>query len=316
MAVTSTTITANGVTYNVYRFSGVVTDADLINSPPTGTAFTGAWANTVDSETGTMSIDRAIYIDDTADLRGIRGNYNIYTHNLATLGGVNNQVLGFILHSGRNRANTALRNFNIIQPGGNVVNARGWYVAGWNGQATSALTELGQGIATDGLDLNGSSYLFSTPKGGTGGSDRILCEIGLGNLTNAVIGAQRYTVANVQPCIGSSSIIRGVTFNKCAGFPQSQPATATVNQVIYRSTLDNNGTQTALRPYNRTNQCFVDSTFTYNGGSTGNIPIIDGYPSNPGYSRNIVVMNAWQDQNWFGTTLTAIKASAWTTTNQ
>lgn len=99
MPVTSSTI--GGV--NTWTFSGAVTDAELKT----------AWAGLVVN--GVYVLNRAIYLDNTADLTGVTGGF------LVDLGTQVNP--GFILHTGRDKTKSTFKNFTFLQRTGLALDA-------------------------------------------------------------------------------------------------------------------------------------------------------------------------------------------------
>lgn len=133
MAVTSSTLAA----VPVWQFSGAVTDAEIKT----------AWSALIVN--GVYVINRAIYLDATADLTNVQGGF------LVDFG---TQVLpAFILHNSRDKTKSTFNNFTFLQRTGLIVNQRSGFIQITNG---TTLANAGSGLSIDGLSLKGGGFVY------------------------------------------------------------------------------------------------------------------------------------------------------------
>jgi hypothetical protein len=293
MAVTSTTL--SGV--NVFQFSGVVTDAE-INT---------AWAALIVN--GVYVINRAIYLDNTADLTGVTGGF------LVDLGTQVNP--GFILHTGRDKTKSTFRNFTFLQRTGLSVVNRSNFVRTWNG------TTLASPAGSDGLSQNGGGMVYGVPGNPGGGDPRYLNEMSFAGLEGVTIYSQEFTEQELQIIIAQTTQLKGITFEKAYGFPQIGTTVTPVNVTVYRST-QNTQSLTAgglipirLFPFGGryASVCYVDSYVTRNNADI-NTRLIDTFGANASNIATIVVLNNFTRESWFGASKTNIPVTAsWVATN-
>jgi hypothetical protein len=175
MAVTSTTVA--GV--NVFQFSGAVTDAEV------KAAFAGTIVN------GVYVLNRAIYLDSTADLTGMTGGL------LVDFG---TQVLpGFILHTGRDKSKSTFKNFTFLIRTGLSVGNRSSFVRTFNGTALgSTLTD------GDGLSQDGGGFVYGVPGNPGGGDPRYLLELPFLDIANVTSYSQEFTEQELQILVNQS----------------------------------------------------------------------------------------------------------------
>lgn len=295
MAVTSATL----ATVPVWQFSGVVTDAQ-INT---------AWASLVVN--GVYVINRAIYLDNTADLSGVTGGF------LVDFG---TQVSpAIILHNSRDKTKSTFNNFMFLQRTGLIVSARTSFVATTNG---TTISNAGASLSVDGLALKGGGMVYGVP-GNPGGADpRYLNEMAFASFEGATIMSQEFTEQELQPCVGTSTTLKGVTFEKAYGFPQIGTPSASVNVVVYRSTQNTqstaNGGLIPVRLFPSAGRyaavCYVDSYLTRNNADIST-RLIDTFGSNASNVANIMILNNYTRESWFGAARTNIAVTTWAATN-
>ncbi|KAI9549894.1 hypothetical protein GHT06_005782 [Daphnia sinensis] len=301
MAVTSTTLA--GV--NVFRFSGAVTDAEI----------KAAWANNVSE--GRYVLNRAIYLDNTADLTGVQGGFAV---------DFGTQVLpAIILHTSRDRSKSTFKNFIFTQRVGLIVNQRSGFVNTTNG---TSLSNAGSGLSVDGLSLNGGGFVYGVAGNAGGpGDTRFLNEMAFAGTEGATIMSQEFTEEELQICVGASTVIRGLNVEKGYGFPQIGTPTGSVSVPVYRSNLNTqstvNGGLIPIRLFpsggNSSNiryasVCYVDSYVTRNGADI-TTRLIDTFGSNAFNIATIMILNNYTRGSWFGTTKTNMAITTWSPTN-
>ena len=292
MPVASSTI--GGV--NTWTFSGVVTDAQIQT----------AWSALVTN--GVYVINRAIYLDNTADLTGVTGGF------LVDFGTQVNPAV--ILHTGRDKTKTIFNNFTFLQRTGLSVGDRTKFVQSWNG---TALVALGGG-SNDGLQQKGGGLVYGVVGNPGGGDPRYLNEIGLSSLENTTYFSQEYTEQELQPCVGVSTILKNLTFEKCFGFPQIQTLFGNSNVVVYRSTQNTqHPTQLPIRVYPSSlrwaSVCYVDSYVTRNNADV-TTRLIDMFGSNANQPADVMILNNYTRESWFGASKTTLPVSNWAGGNQ
>ena len=295
MAVTSSTL----ATVPVWQFSGAVTDAQIQT----------AWSALVVN--GVYVINRAIYLDNTADLTGVTGGF------LVDFG---TQVSpAFILHNSRDKTKSTFNNFTFLQRTGLIVNQRSSFVATTNG---TTISNAGSSISTDGLSLNGGGFVYGVV-GNPGGADpRYLNEMAYASLEGVTIYSQEFTEQELQPCVGATTQMKGLTFEKAYGFPQIGTPTASVNVVVYRSKQNTqstaNGGLIPVRLFPAGNRyaavCYVDSYITRNNADIST-RLIDTFGSNASNVANIMILNNYTRGSWFGTAKTNMAITTWAATN-
>lgn len=287
MPVTSSTL--GGV--NVWQFSGAVTDAQIQT----------AWSALVTN--GVYIINRAIYLDNTADLTGCTGGF------LVDFGTQVNPAI--ILHTLRDKTKTVFNNFTFLQRTGLSVGDRTKFVQNWNG---TALVALGGG-SNDGLQQKGGGLVYGVPGNPGGGDPRYLNEIGLSSLENTTYFSQEFTEQELQPCVGVSTILKNLTFEKCFGFPQIQTLFGNSNVVVYRSTQNTqHPTQLPIRVYPSSlrwaSVCYVDSYVTRNNADV-TTRLIDMFGSNANQPADVMILNNYTRESWFGASKTTLPVSNW-----
>lgn len=292
MAVTSSTI--GGV--NTWTFSGIVTDAQIQT----------AWSALVTN--GVYVINRAIYLDNTCDLTGVTGGF------LVDFGTQVNP--GIILHTLRDKTKTIFNNFTFLQRTGLSVGDRTKFVQSWNG---TVLVALGGG-SNDGLQQKGGGLVYGVVGNPGGGDPRYLNEIGLSSLENTTYFSQEYTEQELQPCVGTSTILKNLTFEKCFGFPQIQTLFGNSNVVVYRSTQNTqHPTQLPIRVYPSSlrwaSVCYIDSYVTRNNADV-TTRLIDMFGSNANQPADVMILNNYTRESWFGASKTTLPVSNWAGGNQ
>jgi hypothetical protein len=294
MAVTSSTV--GGV--NTWTFSGAVTDAQIQT----------AWSALVIN--GVYVINRAIYLDNTADLTGVTGGF------LVDLGTQVNP--GFILHTGRDKTKSTFRNFTFLQRTGLSVANRSNFVRTWNG------TSLASPAGSDGLSQNGGGMVYGVPGNPGGGDPRYLNEMSFAGLEGVTIYSQEFTEQELQIIIAQTTQLKGITFEKAYGFPQIGTTVTPVNVTVYRSTQNTQSLAGGglipirLFPFGGryASVCYVDSYVTRNNADI-TTRLIDTFGANASNIATIVVLNNYTRESWFGASKTNIPVTAsWTATNQ
>jgi hypothetical protein len=275
MPVTSTTLAGE----NVWQLSGNVTDAELRT----------AWAGLIVNNR--YRPGRAIYIDNTCSLTGVRGTFYIDAQNL-----------GIILHTGRNKANTLFRNWFFTQTVGLSVGARGNFVRVTNG------TTITQTIA-DGIDMQGGGMMYAVI-GNPGGADpRFLNEMIFGTLDGTLITSAAWTEQELQP-VSYGTIWRGLNIQKCANIPIVNSG----NQVVYRTNFNTEILiANPISIYSGANGCFV-STVMRKQGATFTNSLANTFDSNG--LTTILILNNWRDESYFGASKTNLTATNWSAQNR
>jgi hypothetical protein len=285
MSVTSTTI--GGV--NCWQFSGAVTQAEI----------TTAWSALLVN--GEYTPARALYFDDTCDMRAVQGGFNV------------NMTIGsncIILHTGRNKANTVLRFWNIRYSSPLSVGARSTRVMGWNG--TGFVTLSSSVSNDDGIGMFGGSHTYAVIGNPGGGDPRYLDECAFGLLGGGVqISSSAFTEQELQPDVRGIKEMNDVTFTRCFGFPQLTGLfTRAIMWRCYQNTM--HPSQKPIRLYDRASVCYVDSTMRRNNVAvTSNL--LDAYGSSSGFPVCFAVYNNWQDESWFGASKTTMPTANWNT---
>lgn len=289
MPVTSSTI--GGV--NTWTFSGAVTDAELKT----------AWAALIVN--GVYVLNRAIYLDNTADLTGCTGGF------LVDFGTQVNPAI--ILSTTRDKTKSTFRNFTFLQRTGLTVTQRIRFVLTWDG------TNLGTPTGSDGLSQNGGGMIYGVPGNPGGGDPRYLNEMSFAGLEGVTIYSQEFTEQELQPVVGQTSVLKGITFEKCFGFPQIGTPVGPVNVVVYRSNQNTqHPTQFPVRIYPALNRyaslCYVDSYVTRNNADI-TTRLVDAFGSNASNVATLMILNNYTRESWFGATRTNFQAVTWATTN-
>lgn len=282
MAVTSSTI--GGV--NTWTFSGAVTDAEI----------KAAWAGLVVN--GMYVLNRAVYLDNTADLSAVNGGFAV------DLGTQVNP--GIILHSGRDKTKSTFKNFTFLQRVGLSVVNRSNFVQVWNGTALSAP------VGVDGVAQKGGGMIYAVPGAGTGGDPRFLNEMSFADQEGTTIMSQGFTEQELQIIISVTRTLKGVTFQKCFGFPQISSQLGPVNVAVYRSTQNTeHPTQYPLRIFpvngNFASVCYVDSYVT-RAGADITTRLGDFFGSSPTNRATVMIANNYLLESWFGASKTAFSA--------
>lgn len=291
MAVTSTTFL--GVP--VFQFSGAVTDAEV----------QAAFASTLAE--GRYVLNRAIYLDATANLTGLTGGFFV---------DFGTQVSpAFIFHNNRDKTKSTFNNFIFLQRTGLIVSARTSYIQTTNG---TSLANAGASLSTDGLSINGGAVVYAVP-GNSGLQDkRYLNEMAFAEFEGATIMSQEFTEEELQVCVGKSMVLKGNRYEKVYGFPQIGTPTGSVNVVNYRSFQNTqstlNGGLIPIRLFpsggRYAAECFVDCYVTRNNADITS-RLIDTYGSNATNIANIMILNNYTRGSWFGTTKTNIAITTW-----
>lgn len=297
-----TTSTLAGI--NVFRFSGAVNDAEIKT----------AWAGSVSE--GRYVLNRAIYLDNTADLTGVQGGFAV---------DFGTQVLpAIILHTSRDRSKSTFKNFIFTQRVGLIVNQRSGFVATTNG---TTLSNAGSGLSVDGLSLSGGGFVYGVAGNSGVGDSRYLNEMAFAGVDGTTIMSQEFTEEELQICVGASTVIRGLNVEKGYGFPQIGTPAGSVSVPVYRSNLNTqstvNGGLIPIRLFpsggNSSNiryasVCYVDSYVTRNGSDI-TARLIDTFGSNAFNIAVIMILNNYSRGSWFGTTKTNMAITTWSPTN-
>jgi hypothetical protein len=297
MAVTSTTL--SGV--NVFQFSGAVTDAEI------GTAFAGTISE------GRYVLNRAIYLDQTADLTNVTGGFLI---------DFGTQVLpAIILDTRRDRTKSVFKNFVFYQRVGLSVPNRNSFVRTWNG---TGFANAGSGLSIDGLAQNGGGFFYAVQGvNPAGGDNRWLNEMAFaGPMANNTVASQQFALEELQVCMGASTTIKGMTFEKAYGFPQLSPALANANVTVYRSNMNTeslvNGGLIPIRLFPSFNRwssvCYVDSYVTRLGADI-TTRLVDAFGSNATSRAHFTVLNNYTRESWFGASKTNMAITTWGAAN-
>jgi hypothetical protein len=297
MAVTSTTL--SGV--NVFQFSGAVTDAEI------GTAF----ASTISE--GRYVLNRAIYLDQTADLTNVTGGFLI---------DFGTQVMpAIILDTRRDRTKSVFKNFVFYQRVGLSVLNRNSFVRTWNG---TGFANAGSGLSIDGLAQNGGGFFYAVQGVNPGpGDNRWLNEMAFaGPMANNTVASQQFALEELQVCMGASTTIKGMTFEKAYGFPQLSPALANANVSVYRSNMNTeslvNGGLIPIRLFPSFNRwasvCYVDSYVTRLGADI-TTRLVDAFGSNATSRAHFTVLNNYTRESWFGVSKTNMAITTWGVAN-
>lgn len=293
MAVTSSTV--GGV--NCWQFSGAVTDAEV----------KVAWAALVAN--GVYTINRAIYIDNTADLTNLSGGFLV---NFGT------QVSpAIVLHTGRDKTKSTFNNFTFIQSTGLSVAGRGTMVKSWDG----AVLVDQSGSGTDGLSQKGGGFVYGVAGNPGGGDPRYLNELAITGIEGATIYSQEFAEQELQPVVGSTTALKGLIFEKCFGFPQIGTPAGNVSVVVYRSTQNTqNATQYPVRQFPSGGRygsvCYVDSYVTRNNADI-TTRLGDYFGSSATNRAVTMVLNNYTRESWFGASKVAFSAMGnWNAANQ
>lgn len=295
MPVTSTTVA--GV--NCFQFSGSVTDAEIKT----------AWASAISS--GVYILNRAIYLDSTADISGVLGGY------LVDFG---TQVLpGIILHASRNKSKSTFKNFVFYQRVGLAVANRTKFVQSTDGTTLSVIN----GVLADGLSMLGGSFVYAVAGNSGTGDSRYLNELAFASLDGATLMSQQFTEQELQPVIGSSTQIKGLSFQKAFGFPQvdNTSIASDIQVAVYRCNLNTeHASQLILRamPTFSTysiSLCYIDSYCTRQGNDVSS-NLFDTYGSNGTRKATVVIFNNYTRESFFGAAKTALAGANWNAANQ
>ena len=272
-----TSTTLAGV--NVWQFSGAVTDAEIKT----------AWAALIVNQR--YKPGRYIYVDSTCSLANVRGTYY-----------VDCEALGIILHSSRNKANTLFKNWIFTQTAGLSVGARSNFVRVTNG--TTVTTTL-----TDGIDMQGGGMIYAVQGNPGGGDPRYLNEMMFGTLDGTIITSQAFTEQELQP-VSYGTIWRSLNIQKCANIPIVNSG----NQVVYRTNFNTESTiANPISLYSGACGCFV-STVMRKQGLTFTTSLANTYGSTG--TTNIVILNNWKDESYFGASKTTIVCTNWNAGNK
>jgi len=296
MPVTSTTLAS----VNVFQFSGAVTDAEI----------KAAFASTIVN--GVYVLNRAIYLDNTADLTGMTGGL------LVDFG---TQVLpGFILHTGRDKTKSTFKNFTFLVRTGLSVGNRSSFVRTFNGTALGSTLDDGDGISQD-----GGGFVYGVPGNPGGGDPRYLLELPFSDIGNITTYSQEFTEQELQILVSQSKVLKGLILEKVYGFPQIFTILSSVNVVVYRSTQNTQSTVGGglipIRLYptpalsgRYAAVCYVDSYVTRNNADIST-RLIDTFSSSATNRSHVTILNNYTRETWFGTTKTNFSVSNWAGTN-
>lgn len=271
MTVSSQTV--GGV--NVWAFQGVVTDAEIKT----------AWAGLIVD--GEYVINRSIYLAEFVDLTQVQGGYSVRL----TIG-VNN----FLLHTGRDRSKTVFKQWHFRQTVGMTVPQRTQMVANWNG--TTLTYPLTSGGLYDGLQMEGGVFEYAV-EGNTGlpGDNRFLNEMAFLTLDGTQILSTAFTQQEMQPQVRGFTELKGLTFTRNFGFPQTSFVTSRI--VVFRSNQNTqHPVQRPIRINNSASICYIDSTVRRNAQPV-TTNLIDGFGSQ---TARLLVLNNHTDESWFGET--------------
>jgi hypothetical protein len=284
MAVTSTTV--GGV--NCWQFSGVVTQSEI----------TTAWAGLLVN--GEYTPGRALYFDDTCDMRNVQGGFSVH---------INTGINSIILHTNRNRENTILRFWNIRYTVGLSVANRGLRCVGWNGTAISQLLS-----GDDGLGMFGGSHTYSVAGNPGGGDPRFLDDFAFGLIGGGLqVSSAAFTEQELQPNIRGQKELNDITFTRLFGFPQAGGSFSRL--VLYRCSQNTmTPTQQVIRLVTGATACYVNCTVRRNG-----MPITAFLMQTAGTTATIkggcAVFNNWRDESWFGASKTTMPIASWVAGN-
>jgi hypothetical protein len=288
MAVTSSTVAG----INTWTVSGAVTDAD----------FKTAWAGLIVN--GVYVLNRAIYLDDTADISGVTGGF------LVDFG---TQVLpAFIFHDSGDRTKQVFNNFTFLQRTGLTVANRSLMIRGTNGTILTA-------IGDNGLSQKGGGFVYGVEGVAPGGGDnRYLNELPFGSLEGVTIYSQEFALEELQIIAFKSAQLKGLTFEKAYGFPQLGTPTGNNNVVVYRSNQNTqslvSGGLIPIRLFPSGNRyaavCYVDSYITRNNADI-TTRLISTFGTNASNLVNITILNNFTRESWFGATKTTIPVLQW-----
>ena len=289
MPVTSTTV--GGL--NCWQFSGVVTQSEI----------TTAWASLIVNNEYVPG--RSIYLDNTCDLSAVQGGIFV---------NINIGVGAFVLHTGRDLVKTTFRNWHFRRTLGLSVANRANSVYTWNG--TTLTVPSSSTTNTDGLSMSGGSmtYAVTGNAGGAGLSFRYLDELALATLSDGtIITSSAFTEQEMQPDIRGVRELRGVGFVRCFGFPQASGSGTRI--IVWRSTQNTmHPTQQPIRAFFGANLCYVDSTVRRNDAAVTS-GLADAFGSSSGSPTNILVLNNWRDESWFGASKTSLTLGSWIAQN-
>jgi hypothetical protein len=297
MPVASSTI--GGV--NTWTFSGAITDAEI----------KAAWAGLVVN--GVYVLNRAIYLDNTADMSAVTGGL------LTDFGTQVNP--GIILHTGRDKTKSTFRNFTFLIRTGLSVPNRGNLVTTWNGSAFISTSTNG-----DGLSQDGGGFVYGVPGNPGGGDPRFLLELAFDSISNVTTYSQEFTEQELQILVNQSKVLRGLIFEKAYGFPQIGTPVASTGVVVYRSTMNTQSASggglipirllpTPAGSGRYASVCYVDSYLTRNSEDI-NTRLIDTFSSSATNRAHITILNNYTRGTWFGTTKTNFPAASnWVATN-
>jgi hypothetical protein len=281
MAVTSSTIN----TVPVWQFSGVVTDAQVQT----------AWAGLVVN--GVYVLNRAIYLDETADLTSMTGGF------LVDFG---TQVLpAILLNTGRDKTKSTFNNFTFLQRTGLSVANRQAFVQTWNG------TTRANASGRDGVSQKGGGVVYGVVGNPGGGDPRFLNEMSFAGLEGVTIYSQEFTEQELQIIIGQTTTLKGLIFEKAYGFPQITTPESNVNVVVYRSTQNTQSTVGGglipIRLFPNTNRwasvCYVDSYVTRNNADI--LTRLGDFFGSSATNRAVVMtLNNFTRESFFGVSKT------------
>jgi hypothetical protein len=286
MAVTSTTIAG----INCWQFSGVVTQSEI----------TTAWAGLIVNNEYVPG--RSIYLDNTCDLSAVQGGIFV---------NINIGVGAFVLHTGRDLVKTTFRNWHFRRTLGLSVTNRSNSVYTWDG--TTLTVPSSSTTNTDGLSMSGGSITYAVTGNSGVGDSRYLDELALASLDGALVTSSAFTEQEMQPDIRGVRELKGVNFVRCFGFPQTAGSgTRVIVWRCYQNTM--HPTQRPIRAFVGSNLCYVDSIVRRNDAAV-TTNLVDAYGSTSGSPTNILVINNWRDESWFGVSKTSLSLGSWIAQN-
>jgi hypothetical protein len=272
-------------TVPVWQFSGVVTDAQV----------QAAWSGLVVN--GVYVINRAIYLDNTADLTSMTGGF------LVDFGAQVSPAI--LLNTNRDKTKSTFNNFTFLQRTGLSVANRQSFVQTWNG------TTRANASGRDGVSQKGGGVVYGVVGNPGGGDPRFLNEMSFAGLEGVTIYSQEFTEQELQIIIGQTTTLKGLIFEKAYGFPQITTPEANVNVVVYRSTQNTQSTVGGglipIRLFPTTNRwaavCYVDSYVTRNNADIL-LRLGDFFGSSPTNRAVVMMLNNFTRESFFGASKT------------
>jgi hypothetical protein len=117
----------------------------------------------------------------------------------------------------------------------------------------------------------------------------------------------------MQPDIRGVRELKGVNFVRCFGFPQASGSVTRI--IVWRSTQNTmHPTQRPIRAFVGSSLCYVDSTVRRNDVAV-TTNLVDAYGASSVEPTNILVLNNWRDESWFGASKTSLSLDSWIAQN-